>query len=272
MPNATTSRMTPRTRSGQDKSRVRLDRMRLSALLMLVTITVPQVGPGAAEELGVDLELVLAADGSGSIDTTEMALQRDGYAAAITSPEILDAIAQGFDGRIAVTYVEWGGAGSQHVIVPWTVIDGPESAGAFADALRSEPRQAFGHNSISNAIAFGQDLIESNAINGHRRVIDVSADSGNFGGMPLPLARQNALRADITINGLAILCRDPACSGRPRAMDLEAHFAEEVIGGPGSFVVTVDGERSFTDAVRQKLLLEIAGRPTVNRLAAAPGR
>ncbi len=251
---------------------MRHDRMTPAALLMLATIAALSVTPVAAEEPSVDLELVLAADGSGSIDAVEMALQRDGYAAAITSPEILDAIAQGFDRRIAVTYVEWGGAGSQHVIVPWTVIDGPESAGAFADALRGESRRAVGHNSISNAIAFGQRLIEGNAINGHRRVIDVSADSGNFGGMPLPLARQNALRADITINGLAILCRDPACSGRPRAMDLEAHFADEVIGGPGSFVVTVDGERSFTDAVRQKLLLEIAGRPTVNRLAAAPGR
>lgn len=272
MSSATTSRTTRLTKPGQDNSRVGRKRKTSLALLLLAALTALQVTPGTAEELGVDLELVLAADGSGSIDATEMALQRDGYAAAITSPEILDAITQGFDGRIAVTYVEWGGASSQHVIVPWTVIDGPASAEAFADALRTEPRQAFGHNSISNAIVFSQELIESNAISGHRRVIDVSADSGNFGGMPLPLARQNALQADITINGLAILCRDPACSGRPRAMDLEAHFADDVIGGPGSFVVTVDGERSFTDAVRQKLLLEIAGQSSTRRVAAAPGR
>jgi hypothetical protein len=223
----------------------------------------------AQENVAVDLELVLAADGSGSIDAAEMALQRNGYADAITSQEILDAIAQGFDGRIAVTYVEWGGADSQHVIVPWTVIDGPESAAAFAAAVRTEPRQATGWNSISNAIAFGQGLIEGNGIDGHRRVIDVSADSGNYGGMPLPLARQNALQADITINGLAILCRDPECSGRPRRMDLEDYFAREVIGGPGSFVVTVDDQRSFEDAVRQKLLLEIAGREPPARDTAA---
>jgi len=229
----------------------------------------PMTPAAAQERVAVDLELVLAADGSGSIDAAEMALQRDGYAAAITSSEILDAIIQGFDGRIAVTYVEWGGASSQHVIVPWTIIDGPESAETFADALRTEPRQATGWNSISNAIAFSQELIEDNAIDGHRRVIDISADSGNFGGVPLPLARQNALQADITINGLAILCRDPDCSGRPRRMDLEAYFAQEVIGGPGSFVVTVDDERSFQDAVRQKLLLEIAGEEPATRDTAA---
>jgi hypothetical protein len=249
---------------------IALDRIALCGSFMLGLVApLSMASVTAQESLAVDLELVLAADGSGSIDATEMALQREGYASAITSSEILDAIAQGFDGRIAVVYVEWGGAGSQHVIVPWTVIDGPESAEAFANALRTEPRQAFGWNSISNAIAFGQELIESNAIDGHRRVIDVSADSGNYGGLPLPLARQNALQADITINGLAILCRDPECSGRPRRMDLEAYFAQEVIGGPGSFVVTVDDQRSFQDAVRQKLLLEIAGKePAASQSAA----
>lgn len=241
-----------------------------SSLVTLGLAAALPLAPASAQErVAVDLELVLAADGSGSIDAAEMALQRDGYAAAITSPEILDAIARGFDGRIAVTYIEWGGANSQHVIVPWSVIDGPESAAAFADALRTEPRQAFGWNSISNAIAFAQELISSNAIDGHRRVIDVSADSGNYGGMPLPLARQNALDADITINGLAILCRDPQCSGRPGRLDLEGHFAREVIGGPGSFVVTVDDQRSFQDAVRQKLLLEIAGEAPVGSRSAA---
>ncbi len=237
------------------------DHLALGAALFLGLVAVAAGGFAMAQEpVAVDVELVLAADGSGSIDATEMALQRDGYASAITAPEILDAIVQGFDGQIAVTYVEWGGATSQHVIVPWTIIDGPESAEAFAAALRTAPRQAVGWNSISNAIAFSQEQIESNAIDGHRRVIDVSADSGNFGGQPLPLARQSALMADITINGLAILCRSADCSGRPRSIDLEAYFASEVIGGPGSFVVTVDDQRSFQDAVRQKLLLEIAGR------------
>jgi hypothetical protein len=204
----------------------------------------------------VDLELVLAADGSGSIDDGEMRLQRQGYADAITDPEVLQAIASGFLGKIAVTYIEWGGATSQHVIVDWSVIDGPESAKLFADRLVTTPRAATGWNSIANAIAFSHKLMDENVHEGTRRIIDVSADSGNYGGMPLPLARQAALDADITINGLAILCR--ACNGRPTSGDLEGHFRRDIIGGFGAFVVTVDDTTSFPEAVRKKLLLEIA--------------
>lgn len=207
----------------------------------------------------VDLELVLAADASGSIDEGEIRLQREGYAAAITSPEVLGAIGMGFLRRIAVTYVEWGDAGSQEVVAPWTVIDGPESAAAFAATLRSTPRLAYGGNAIGSVIAFSQKLIEENAYEGERRIIDISADSANsWSGLPLPLARETALAADITINGLAILCRE-CSSGRPVSYDLEARFERDIIGGPGSFVVTVDEKTSFAEAVRKKLLLEIAG-------------
>lgn len=211
---------------------------------------------GAVRAEPVDLELVLAADGSGSIDDGEMRLQRQGYADAITDPEVLQAIGSGFLGKIAVTYIEWGGAGSQHVIVDWSVIDGPESAKRFADRLVTAPRAATGWNSIANAIAFSHKLMDENVHEGTRRIIDVSADSGNYGGMPLPLARQAALDADITINGLAILCRD--CNGRPTSADLEGHFRRDIIGGFGAFVVTVDSTTSFPEAVRKKLLLEIA--------------
>jgi hypothetical protein len=213
-------------------------------------------GAAVARAEPVDLELVLAADGSGSIDDGEMRLQRQGYADAITDPEVLQAIASGFLGKIAVTYIEWGGATSQHVIVDWSVIDGPESAKLFADRLVTTPRAATGWNSIANAIAFSHKLMDENVHEGTRRIIDVSADSGNYGGMPLPLARQAALDADITINGLAILCR--ACNGRPTSGDLEGHFRRDIIGGFGAFVVTVDDTTSFPEAVRKKLLLEIA--------------
>ncbi len=206
----------------------------------------------------VDLELVLAADASGSIDEGEIRLQREGYAAAITSGEILQAIGVGYLGRIAVTYVEWGDQSSQEVVVPWQVIDGPESAAAFAQALRTTPRLAFGRNAIGSVIDFAQRQIEANAFQGERLVIDVSADSAwSWGGVPLALARERALDAGITINGLAVLCR--TCSGRPVGGDLEGEFARRIIGGPASFVVTVDGDTSFEDAVRKKLLLEIAG-------------
>jgi hypothetical protein len=206
----------------------------------------------------VDLELVLLADASGSIDDAEIRFQRQGYATAITHSEILSAIAQGYEQRIAVTYVEWGTTTSQEVVVPWTIIDGPESAAAFGQALLEAPRQAFGSNAIGNAIAVGHSLIESNAIDGYRKVIDISADSANsWGGIPIGEARAAALAADIVINGLAILCRD--CSGRPNSYDLEAAFADRIIGGPASFVITADGNERFAEAVRRKLLLEIAG-------------
>jgi hypothetical protein len=209
----------------------------------------------------VDLELVLLADASGSIDDAEIRFQRQGYAAAITHPEVLTAIGQGYDQRIALTYVEWGMTGSQDVVVPWTIVDGPDSARAFADALLEAPRRAFGRNAIGEALAFGQALIESNAAEGYRKVIDLSADSANsWNGLSIAQARASALAADIVINGLAILCRH--CSGRPVLYDLEAAFAQRIIGGPGSFVITATGDEHFADAVRKKMLLEIAGEPT----------
>jgi hypothetical protein len=214
---------------------------------------------GKAQATDVDLELVLLADASRSIDAAEIAFQRRGYAEAMASDEVLDAIGRGFLGRIAVTYVEWGSADSQDVVVPWTIVEGETSAAAFGAALLAAPRQAFGPNAIGSAIAAGQALIEGNDVDGYRKVIDLSADSASsFGGIPLELARQSALMADITINGLAVLCRAADCSGRPTGYDLEAAFAERIIGGPGSFVVTVEGPDQFAEAVRRKLVLEIA--------------
>lgn len=228
-------------------------------LFLAATVIGMLGGPAVAGER-VDLELVLLADASRSIDDAEIHFQRQGYAAAITHPEVLGAIAQGFEQRIAVTYVEWGEASSQEVVVPWTVIDGPDSAAAFAAALLEAPRRAFGPNAIGNALAVAHALIESNAFDGYRKVIDFSGDSAySFGGIPIAQARGAALAADIVINGLAILCRAAACSGRPVAYDLERAFAELIIGGPASFVVTADGANRFAEAVRRKLILEIAG-------------
>ncbi len=220
----------------------------------------------------VDLELVLLADATGSIDDREIFFQRQGYADAITDPDILAAIALGHDGRIAVTYVEWGDQHSQEIVAPWTIIDGPEAAARFAAVLTSTPRKAFGRNAIGSAITFAHLLIESNNINGFRRVIDFSGDSANsWNGIDVEVARQAALAADIVINGLAILCR--GCSGRPVYYDLEEAYRRDIIGGPAAFVVTADDMESFATAVRKKLLLEIAGVPDEEtfrqRLAAA---
>jgi hypothetical protein len=240
----------------------------LSLLPLAMVALLLEVRMAAAEP--VDLELVLAADASGSIDDGEIALQRDGYAAAITAGEILQAIGVGYLGRIAVTYVEWGDQNSQAIVAPWQVIDGPQSAAAFAQTLRTTPRQAFGRNAIGSVIDFAQRQIEGNAHEGDRKVIDVSADSAySWNGVPLPLARERALQAGIAINGLAVLCRE--CSGRPAGNDLEGEFTRRIIGGPASFVVTADSRASFAEAVRKKLLLEIAGRVPGQRLAAGSG-
>jgi hypothetical protein len=229
--------------------------IRLAAVLLAALLSA--VAARAAEP--VDLELVLLADASRSIDDEEALFQRQGYAAAIVHPEVLAAIASGYVGRIAVTYVEWGDETSQEVVVPWTAIDGHESAGAFAAALMSVPRLAQGPNAIGNALAVGQALIEGNAYEGTRKVIDFAGDSANsFGGVPVAVARARALAAGIVINGLAILCRDCE-SGRPVWYDLEAAFAQTIVGGPGAFVVTADSRQSFADAVLRKMLLEIAG-------------
>ena len=229
-------------------------------LVVAILFGIPALGflaGNAAAQEPVDLELLLAADGSGSIDDAELALQREGYANAVRNPRVLELLTGGIHGRSVIAYVEWGSAQSQHTIVNWTVIDGPESAAAFGEALVNAPRQAWGFNSISNAIAYSQGLIDGNPYRGLRRIIDISADAGNIGGMPLLLARANALAAGITINGLAI--SRPGSSRPPRAVSLEQEFREQIIGGTGAFVVTVDETISFAEAVLKKMILEVEG-------------
>ncbi|MBX6321234.1 MAG: DUF1194 domain-containing protein [Rhodospirillaceae bacterium] len=239
---------------------------RAFAIVLALAAALPAGASVATEP--VDLELVLLADTTGSIDEAEVRFQRQGYAAALTDPAVLAAIGEGYHRRIAVTFVEWGDAQSQAVVVPWTVIDGADSAAGFARALLAAPRRAHGPNAIGSALAVAHGLIDGNAYDGLRKVIDLSGDSANsWGGVPVPAARAAALAAGITINGLAILCR--GCNGRPVAYDLEQAYAETIIGGPGSFVITADDMERFAEAVRRKLLLEIAGGPSAARLATA---
>lgn len=233
-----------------------------SAIVTLLALSL--TGAAMAETREVDIELVLLADASGSIDEAELRFQREGYAAALTDPNVLRAINSGARQRIALTYVEWATSGSQAVIVPWAIIDGPEAAQRFAAELTdpAKPRMTFGGNAIGEALKFGQNLIETNDARGDRLVIDLSADSANsWSGIPLETARQTAIAAGITINGLAILCRDARCSGRPVGYDLEEAFERTIIGGPGAFVVTAEDRASFETAVRRKLILEISALP-----------
>ena len=207
----------------------------------------------------VDLELVLLADATGSIDPGEIRLQRSGYAEAMQDPAVLAAIADGAHGRIAVTYVEWAAAQSQDVVVDWMLIGSAADAADFAQRLMAAPRRAYGRNAIGAALLKGKELIETNAHEGFRKVIDFSGDSANnWNGPSISEARAAVLEAGIVINGLAVLCRSCA-TGRSVDYDLEAAFFERIIGGPGSFVVTADGDAAFADAVRRKLIMEIAG-------------
>ena len=227
--------------------------------LVAAIVTVLAFPVRGAAQTPVSLELVLMADATGSIDNAEIRFQRLGYATAITDPLVVDAIVHSGYGNIALTYVEWADALSQHVVVPWTLIDNAVSAQAFADALLVPPRQAYGRNAIGAALLAGKQLIETNTYQGLRSVIDLSADSANnWNGPSIPDARDAVLASGITINGLAVLCR--SCSGQPIRYDLETAFRDLIIGGPGSFVVTAENAETFATAVRRKLILEIAGK------------
>lgn len=210
----------------------------------------------------VDLELVLLADASGSIDDGEIRLQRQGYAEALRHEEVLWAIGNGGQhGRIAATFVEWASAPSQDVVVPWTLIASEADAIAFGDAILAAPRRTYGSNAIGSALVTALALIEGNRFEGGRKVIDLSADSlWNSSGPTIAEARDVVLGAEVVINGLAVACR--SCNGRPRFGNLEEEFATQVIGGPGAFVVTADSDASFSRAVRRKLILEIAAPGT----------
>jgi len=210
-----------------------------------------------------DLELVLLADASGSITAAEIAFQREGYAAAITDPEVLAAIANTAYGSIAVAYVEW--AANTAVVADWTRIATAEQAEGFAARLRAAPRQAYGRNAIGAALLDALALIEGNAIDGWRRVIDFSGDSANsYSGPPIAEARAAVLDAGVTINALALL--RPGDPGRAHG-GLERAYADRIAGGPSSFVVTAATRADFADAVKRKLILEISGRVPATRHA-----
>ena len=237
--------------------------------LVLSFIAAPSL---ARAETDVDLELCLASDGSGSISPEEFAFQRQGFAAAIASDAVLAAIASGYRKRIAVGYMEWGGAHSMHPIVGWRLIEDAASARAFAAELIAAPRKANGWNSISEAIAFCQTWMETNAFKASRLVIDVSGDAGNRGGRPLSGNRAAALAGGITINALALNFRGGGLSG-PFGEPLIQHFRNDVIGGFGAFALAIENSNAFVDGLKRKLVLEIAGRTPdaiYGRLETAP--
>jgi hypothetical protein len=207
----------------------------------------------------VDVELVLAVDVSYSMDMDELAVQREGYAQAIVSKEFLQALKALPNGKIAVTYFEWAASNDQKIVIPWRIIDGPETADAVADEILKAPIRRASRTSISGAIYFAMPLFENNPYPGLRRVIDISGDGPNNNGAPVTPARDEAISKGIIINGLPIMVKEPSYS----TMDIENldwYYEDCVVGGPGSFVVAIKDREKFKEAIRTKLLLEVAGR------------
>ncbi len=219
-------------------------------LVLLLALSVPSP---AGAETAVDLELILMADASGSIDTEEFLLQRRGYARALRDRRVLNAVRYGPLGRIALAYVEWSGPSLQTAIVPWTLIGDRADIIEFAKRLEETPRRIFyGGTAPGDAIIYAIRSLRTNGFRGHRLVIDVSGDDTDIDGLAVSLGRDRAAARGITVNGLPIL------EGYP---ELGPFFRDNVIGGPGAFYVPARTFRDFGVAVLKKLILEIAGAP-----------
>src|SRR5213075_1709961 len=188
----------------------------------------------------------------------------------IISKEFLQALKTGPTGKIAVTYFEWAASSDQKIIIPWRVIDGPETADAVANEIMKTPIRRASRTSISGAIGFAMPLFDEDPYHGLRRVIDISGDGPNNNGAPVTGARDAALEKGITINGLPIMVKEPSYS----TMDidnLDLYYEDCVIGGPGAFVIPIRERGQFKEATRTKLVLEMASgltRPGVLRAQA----
>ncbi len=216
-------------------------------------------GPGLASAEEVDLELILAVDISGSMEYQEALTQRRGYIEALRHPEVVRAITSGLLGRVAVTVVEWAGPGIQFNSVPWTVVYDQRSADGVADAVASLPLVQYRGTSISSSLLFASRLFEDNGFEGLRRVIDVSGDGPNNMGVSVTFVRDLILADGIIINGLPIMINPSGMGFSPLGLDV--YYEDCVIGGPGSFIIPVDSPDQFADAIRRKLVLEIAAAP-----------
>ena len=216
----------------------------------------------AAED--VDLLLVLAADVSRSVDQPKFQLQRDGYAAAISDPRVLNAIASGPNRRIALCFVEWSGLGNQRLVIDWTIVSDANSARAFGDQLAEAPRSFADRTSISGALEFAMAQFARAPYPAKRRTIDVSGDGTNNAGRDIRMVRDEVVAKDVTINGLVILSErplpwNPEHTNPPGG--LPKYFQDNVIGGPGSFVIVAEDFKSFGQALISKLIAEIASLP-----------
>jgi hypothetical protein len=226
----------------------------ICAGIALVPVTVP-----AAEQ--VDLLLILATDVSRSVDSAKFQLQREGYAAAISDPRVLDAIRSGRNSRIGLTFVEWSGVGAQRVVIDWATISDAESAKGFGDRLLEAPRSFADRTSISGAIEFAMGQFVRAPYDAPRRTVDISGDGTNNAGRDVVSVRDEALAKGITINGLVILSDTPLAwnpdhTNPPGGLD--NYYRNNVVGGPGAFVQVAQDFNSFGQAIVKKMIAEVA--------------
>jgi hypothetical protein len=241
-----------------------------AAIACMITLAAGPLGAPAARAETVDLLLVLAADVSRSVDEEEFNMQRKGYAAAMTDPRVLRAIVGGRHNAIAITFIEWSGATDQNVVVDWTVVRDEEGAAGIAAMMLAAPRSFLGRTSISAAIDFSMQRLAVAPDKADKRVIDVSGDGTNNAGRSITEARDEAIAAGVTINGLAIVNTRStpgyAFHTQPPG-GLPKYFEENVIGGPGAFLIHIENFDSFAEAITRKLVSEIAGTPPESRSA-----
>jgi hypothetical protein len=240
----------------------------LVALVLLQVLLFQVASVRAAEP--VDLLLVLSSDVSRSVDHPKFLLQREGYAAAVANAQVLEAIKSGPHGKIALSFIEWSGYGAQKVVIDWTTIDGAASARKFGDQLVELPRSFADRTSISGGIDFSVAQLTRSPFEAPRRTIDVSGDGTNNAGREVQLARDEALAKGIVINGLVILSDRQVPWNAEHTNPpggLESYYRDNVVGGPGSFVMVAEDFQSFGRAIIKKMIAEIAALQTTPRLA-----
>ncbi|MEA2964200.1 MAG: hypothetical protein QOI46_4298 [Alphaproteobacteria bacterium] len=246
-----------------------------SLLVLLAICSSLSLTPSVARAAEpVDLLLVFAADVSRSIDQPKFQLQREGYAAAIADKRVLEAITGGRNRRIAVAFVEWSGVSSQKVLIDWTVVDGPAAAKKFGDQLVELPRSFAERTSIAGGIDFAMGVLKNAPYEAPRRTIDVSGDGTNNSGRDVTLARDEAVAQGITINGLVILSERPMAWNPEHTNPpggLANYYRNNVIGGPGAFVIVAEDFNSFGQAIVKKLIAEIAELPPAQASQVSPG-
>lgn len=212
----------------------------------------------AAQTKSVDVALILAVDVSASIDLKEAQTQRDGYAAAIESQEVVEAITGGLIGAVAISYVEWSSVGAERLVADWTVIDGPIAAQSFAAKLRAGKPGQGGQTAIGSVLMFADSHFDQVPVYAERLVLDISGDDVNNQGLHPSVPRDALVARGAVINALVVGAGDYTVG----------YFREHVIGGPGAFVIRAEGHDQFAAAVRTKIALEIAGMQPARKYAA----